>query len=103
MNKGIGLALLAVGIALIVYGAHSSDSAASPISALYAALCVDLIDMILRVLLAPAVSHVRLVPGSRAPRGKIVSMIMTADLFRRGKNMAIMALATQRHGKDSVP
>jgi len=32
MNKGIGLALLAVGIALIVYGAHSSDSAASHVS-----------------------------------------------------------------------
>jgi hypothetical protein len=32
MNKGIGLALLAVGIALIVYGAHSSDSAASHLS-----------------------------------------------------------------------
>jgi hypothetical protein len=32
MNKGIGLALLAVGIALIVYGSHSSDSAASHVS-----------------------------------------------------------------------
>lgn len=32
MNKGIGLALLVVGIVLIVYGAHSSDSAASHVS-----------------------------------------------------------------------
>ncbi|HTV62680.1 MAG TPA: DUF3185 family protein [Verrucomicrobiae bacterium] len=32
MNKGIGLALLAVGIALIVYGAQSSNSAASHVS-----------------------------------------------------------------------
>ena len=32
MNKGIGLALLVVGIALIIYGSNSSDSAASGIS-----------------------------------------------------------------------
>ncbi|HEY1661512.1 MAG TPA: DUF3185 family protein [Verrucomicrobiae bacterium] len=32
MNKAIGVALLAVGIILIVYGAHSTDSAASHVS-----------------------------------------------------------------------
>ncbi len=32
MNKGIGVACLAVGIALIVYGAHSTDSTASHVS-----------------------------------------------------------------------
>jgi hypothetical protein len=32
MNKAIGLALLAVGITLLVYGAHASDSVSSSIS-----------------------------------------------------------------------
>jgi hypothetical protein len=32
MNKGIGIALLVIGIALIVYGFSASDSAASGIS-----------------------------------------------------------------------
>ena len=32
MNKGIGLALLAVGIALIVYGAQASNSVGSDMS-----------------------------------------------------------------------
>lgn len=32
MNKAVGLALLVVGVALIVYGAHSTDSAASHVS-----------------------------------------------------------------------
>ena len=35
MSKGLGLALLAVGIALIVYGSHSTDSAASHVSNLF--------------------------------------------------------------------
>ncbi|MGO8765062.1 MAG: DUF3185 family protein [Limisphaerales bacterium] len=35
MNKGLGLALLVVGVVLIVYGAHSSDSAASHVSNLF--------------------------------------------------------------------
>jgi hypothetical protein len=32
MNKGIGIALLVVGVALIVYGCNASDSAASSVS-----------------------------------------------------------------------
>jgi hypothetical protein len=32
MNKAIGLALLAVGIALLVYGAHASESVSSSVS-----------------------------------------------------------------------
>jgi hypothetical protein len=32
MNRAIGLALMAVGIILLVYGAHASDSASSSIS-----------------------------------------------------------------------
>jgi hypothetical protein len=32
MNKALGLALLAVGIALLVYGAHASDSVSSSVS-----------------------------------------------------------------------
>jgi hypothetical protein len=32
MNKGIGMALLVVGIALIIYGFNASDSASSDVS-----------------------------------------------------------------------
>jgi hypothetical protein len=32
MNKAIGMALLAVGIALLVYGAHASNSVSSSVS-----------------------------------------------------------------------
>lgn len=32
MNKGVGIALLTVGVVLIVYGTHSTDSAASHVS-----------------------------------------------------------------------
>jgi hypothetical protein len=32
MNKAIGLALLAVGIGLLIYGAHASDSVSSSVS-----------------------------------------------------------------------
>jgi Protein of unknown function (DUF3185) len=32
MNKAIGLALLAVGIGLIIYGAHAADSVSSSVS-----------------------------------------------------------------------
>ena len=35
MNKGIGIALLAVGILLIVYGFNASDSASSGISRIF--------------------------------------------------------------------
>ena len=35
MNKGIGLALLAVGIALIVYGVQASNSASSDVSRIF--------------------------------------------------------------------
>jgi hypothetical protein len=32
MNKGIGIALLVVGIALIIYGSNASDSVSSDVS-----------------------------------------------------------------------
>jgi len=35
MNKGIGIALLVVGIALIIYGVNASDSASSGISRIF--------------------------------------------------------------------
>lgn len=35
MNKGIGIALLVVGVALIIYGAQASDSVSSGVSRLF--------------------------------------------------------------------
>jgi uncharacterized membrane protein HdeD (DUF308 family) len=35
MNKGIGIALLVVGIVLVVYGINASDSASSGISRIF--------------------------------------------------------------------
>jgi hypothetical protein len=35
MNKGIGLALMVVGIVLVVYGINASDSAGSSISRIF--------------------------------------------------------------------
>jgi uncharacterized membrane protein YidH (DUF202 family) len=32
MNKGIGIALLVVGVALLIYGANASDSVSSSVS-----------------------------------------------------------------------
>ena len=41
MNKGIGIALLVVGIALIIYGCNASDSVSSGVSRVFTGAPTD--------------------------------------------------------------
>jgi hypothetical protein len=41
MNKGIGIALLVVGIVLVIYGINASDSASSGISRIFTGAPTD--------------------------------------------------------------